>query len=93
MTPSEHAGREQCVARGVGDYRIAVLPGDGIGAEVMGEAHATLEAVAAHHGGFSQLARVPAGWVVPLPGGLDARQAATIGTMGPSPRPDVWGML
>ncbi len=36
----------------------------------------------AHHGGFSQLARVPAGWVVPLPGGLDARQAATIGTAG-----------
>jgi len=36
----------------------------------------------AHHGGFSQLARVPAGWVVPLPAGLDARQAATIGTAG-----------
>jgi acrylyl-CoA reductase (NADPH) len=36
----------------------------------------------AHHGGFSQLARVPAGWVVPLPDGLDARQAATIGTAG-----------
>jgi acrylyl-CoA reductase (NADPH) len=36
----------------------------------------------AHHGGFSQLARVPAGWVVPLPDALDARQAATIGTAG-----------
>ncbi len=36
----------------------------------------------AHHGGFSQLARVPAAWVVPLPAGLDARQAATIGTAG-----------
>ena len=36
----------------------------------------------AHHGGFSQLARVPAEWVVPLPGGLDGRQAATIGTAG-----------
>jgi acrylyl-CoA reductase (NADPH) len=36
----------------------------------------------AHHGGFSQLARVPAGWVVPLPDVLDARQAATIGTAG-----------
>ena len=32
--------------------------------------------------GFAQLARVPAGWVVPLPTGLDARQAATIGTAG-----------
>jgi acrylyl-CoA reductase (NADPH) len=36
----------------------------------------------AHHGGFAQLARVPAGWVVPLPDGLTARQAATIGTAG-----------
>jgi putative YhdH/YhfP family quinone oxidoreductase len=36
----------------------------------------------AHHGGFSELARVPAGWVVPLPTGLSARQAATIGTAG-----------
>ncbi len=36
----------------------------------------------AHHGGFSEWARVPAEWVVPLPAGLDARQAATIGTAG-----------
>lgn len=36
----------------------------------------------AHHGGFSQLARVPSGWVVPVPEGLSARQAATIGTAG-----------
>jgi acrylyl-CoA reductase (NADPH) len=36
----------------------------------------------AHHGGFSELARVPAGWVVPLPAGLTARQAAIIGTAG-----------
>ena len=36
----------------------------------------------AHHGGFAQVARVPAGWVVPLPGGLTARQAAAIGTAG-----------
>ena len=36
----------------------------------------------AHHGGFSELARVPAAWVVPLPDGLDPRQAATIGTAG-----------
>jgi acrylyl-CoA reductase (NADPH) len=36
----------------------------------------------AHHGGFAQLARVPAAWVVPLPEGLDARRAAVIGTAG-----------
>src|SRR3954452_1957809 len=27
-----------------------------------------------HHGGWAQYARVPAGWVVPLPDGLGARQ-------------------
>jgi acrylyl-CoA reductase (NADPH) len=36
----------------------------------------------AHHGGFAEWARVPAEWVVPLPAGLDDRQAATIGTAG-----------
>src|SRR5215203_2357258 len=29
----------------------------------------------AHHGGLAEVARVPAGWVVPLPDGLSARQA------------------
>lgn len=36
----------------------------------------------AHHGGFAERARVPAGWVVPLPAGLSTRRAATIGTAG-----------
>jgi acrylyl-CoA reductase (NADPH) len=36
----------------------------------------------AHHGGFASYARVPAGWVVPLPDGLSARQAMTLGTAG-----------
>jgi putative YhdH/YhfP family quinone oxidoreductase len=36
----------------------------------------------AHHGGFSQLARVPASWVVPLPDALTTRRAAVIGTAG-----------
>jgi acrylyl-CoA reductase (NADPH) len=35
-----------------------------------------------HHGGFSELARVPAGWVVALPDGLTAREAMAIGTAG-----------
>src|SRR5690606_10973723 len=35
-----------------------------------------------HHGGFAELARVPAGWVVPLPEGLDAREAMALGTAG-----------
>jgi acrylyl-CoA reductase (NADPH) len=33
-------------------------------------------------GGFSQLARVKAGWLVPLPAGLSLRQAMGVGTAG-----------
>lgn len=36
----------------------------------------------AHHGGFAEYARVPAGWVVPLPEGLSEREAMAIGTAG-----------
>jgi acrylyl-CoA reductase (NADPH) len=36
----------------------------------------------AQHGGFAQLARVPSGWVVPLPDGLTAREAMVVGTAG-----------
>lgn len=36
----------------------------------------------AHHGGFATRARVPATWVVPLPGGLTTRRAAAVGTAG-----------
>lgn len=35
-----------------------------------------------HPGGFSQLARVPADWVVPLPKGLTAFEAMALGTAG-----------
>ena len=34
------------------------------------------------HGGYAEYARVPADWVVPLPEGLDARQAMALGTAG-----------
>ena len=36
----------------------------------------------AHHGGWAQYARVPAGWVVALPDGLSSRQAMALGTAG-----------
>jgi len=35
-----------------------------------------------HYGGFSQYARVPGDWVVPLPAGLTLREAMIIGTAG-----------
>jgi acrylyl-CoA reductase (NADPH) len=36
----------------------------------------------AHHGGFSQYARVQSAWLVPMPKGLNARTAMMIGTAG-----------
>src|SRR4029079_300286 len=36
----------------------------------------------AQHGGYAQVARVPAGWVVPLPAGLTTREAMVVGTAG-----------
>ncbi|HEU0167276.1 MAG TPA: oxidoreductase [Chloroflexota bacterium] len=36
----------------------------------------------AHHGGLSQLARIPSKWVVALPSGLSTRQAMALGTAG-----------
>jgi acrylyl-CoA reductase (NADPH) len=36
----------------------------------------------AHHGGYAEVARVPAGWVVPLPDGLTTREAMVVGTAG-----------
>ncbi|MEP3675855.1 acryloyl-CoA reductase [Sulfitobacter sp.] len=36
----------------------------------------------AHWGGYAQKARVKADWLVPLPTGLDARQAMAVGTAG-----------
>ena len=36
----------------------------------------------ARHGGYGELARIPSGWVVPLPEGLTARDAMAIGTAG-----------
>lgn len=36
----------------------------------------------AHDGGYAQYARVPAGWVVPMPKGLDLFEAMALGTAG-----------
>ena len=36
----------------------------------------------AHHGGYAERARVPAGWIVPLPAGLSAHDAMALGTAG-----------
>jgi alcohol dehydrogenase len=36
----------------------------------------------AHHGGYAEYARIPAGWVVPLPAGLSLFESMALGTAG-----------
>ncbi|MDD2742304.1 MAG: oxidoreductase [Rhodocyclaceae bacterium] len=36
----------------------------------------------AHHGGYAEIARIPADWVVPLPQGLSLYEAMALGTAG-----------
>jgi putative YhdH/YhfP family quinone oxidoreductase len=70
-----------------------LIPGIDLAGEVIGSEDPTIApgtAVLAHgyelgvsrHGGYAEFQRVPAGWVVPLPPGLSARDAMAIGTAG-----------
>ena len=70
-----------------------LIPGIDLAGEVIASEDAAIAvgaSVLAHgydlgvsrHGGFSEYQRVPAGWVVPLAGGLSARDAMAIGTAG-----------
>ncbi|MGH2968368.1 MAG: alcohol dehydrogenase catalytic domain-containing protein, partial [Solirubrobacteraceae bacterium] len=54
------------------DLAGTVVEGEGEGSEVLAHGY---DIGVAHHGGYAEYARVPAGWVVPLPDGLSARQA------------------
>ena len=49
------------------------------GTQVLAHGH---EIGVGRHGGFAEVARVPADWVVPLPDGLGAREAMALGTAG-----------
>ena len=70
-----------------------LIPGVDLAGEVVASADPAFppgDAVIAHgyelgvsrHGGYTEYQRVPAGWVVPMPAGLDARSAMAIGTAG-----------
>ena len=49
------------------------------GATVLAHGH---EIGVGQHGGYAEIARVPADWVIPLPDGLSARNAMALGTAG-----------
>jgi len=63
----------------VGRVVASVDPSIAIGADVIAHGY---DLGVARHGGFARYARVPSGWVVPLPIGLSARHAAALGTAG-----------
>lgn len=62
-----------------GDVVASTDPSIPVGAAVLAHGY---DLGVSRHGGYAEYARVPAGWVVPLPAGLDARLAMAIGTAG-----------
>jgi acrylyl-CoA reductase (NADPH) len=50
-----------------------------VGAEVIAHGY---EIGVSRHGGFAEYARIPSGWAVPRPAGLDLREAMIVGTAG-----------
>lgn len=62
-----------------GEVVESSAPGISVGQQVLAHGY---EIGVARHGGYAEYARVPADWVVPLPDGLDARQAMALGTAG-----------
>jgi acrylyl-CoA reductase (NADPH) len=82
VSPKGRVARDYPLVPGI-DLAGEVLAADGAGVapgdEVLVHGY---DLGVAHHGGFAEVARVPAGWVVPLPEGLSARQAMALGTAG-----------
>jgi acrylyl-CoA reductase (NADPH) len=82
VSPKGRVARDYPLVPGI-DLAGEVLAADGAGVapgdEVLVHGY---DLGVAHHGGFAEVARVPAGWVVPLPDGLGARQAMALGTAG-----------
>ncbi len=78
VSPKGRVARTSPLVPGI-DLAGEVVDGEGAGGEVIVHGY---DLGVAHHGGYAEYARVPAGWVVPLPEGLSARQAMALGTAG-----------
>jgi acrylyl-CoA reductase (NADPH) len=81
-TPNGKVARIDPIIPGVDLAGVIVEPGESgltVGTEVIVHGY---DLGVAHHGGFSEYARVPSSWIMPLPTGLTARQAMAIGTAG-----------
>jgi acrylyl-CoA reductase (NADPH) len=62
-----------------GTVVASTSPGIAVGSSVLAHGY---DLGVARHGGYAEFQRVPAGWVVPLDGALDGRDAMAIGTAG-----------
>jgi putative YhdH/YhfP family quinone oxidoreductase len=62
-----------------GEVLDSSAPGIAVGASVLANGY---DLGVSRHGGYSELQRLPADWVVPLPDGLSAREAMACGTAG-----------
>jgi acrylyl-CoA reductase (NADPH) len=81
-TPKGKVARIDPIIPGVDLAGEIVEPGESglpVGTEVIVHGY---DLGVAHHGGFSEYARVPSSWIVPLPEGLTTKQAMAIGTAG-----------
>jgi acrylyl-CoA reductase (NADPH) len=80
--PGNRVSRRSLLVPGIdlaGTVTHSTDPAFPVGAAVLAHGY---DLGVAHHGGFAGLARVPSGWAVAQPTGLDARQAMVIGTAG-----------
>jgi acrylyl-CoA reductase (NADPH) len=80
-TPDGKVARISPLIPGIDLAGTVAEDADGLGAGTWVLAHG-YEIGVSRHGGFARRARVPAEWIVPLPTGLDAREAMVIGTAG-----------
>lgn len=80
-TPKGKVARISPIVPGIDLAGIVAEDADGVasGTEVIAHGY---ELGVSRHGGFSEMARVPADWLVPLPKGLTLREAMVIGTAG-----------
>lgn len=62
-----------------GEVVVSEDPTIAVGSEVLAHGY---ELGVSRHGGYAEYARVPAGWIVPLPVGLTVREAMIVGTAG-----------
>jgi putative YhdH/YhfP family quinone oxidoreductase len=78
VSPKGQVARISPLVPGI-DLAGEVVEGEGEGTQVIAHAY---DIGVSHHGGYAELARMPAGWIVPLPEGLTPREAMALGTAG-----------